>query len=88
MSINYLYLLHFAKHIVFGMRILYNENYITPTGKKNIKFDSSCIAELFCPESEKKCEVLNGISCSLLILAFSFFPFIYLLNILYLTYFS
>ena len=29
---------------------------------KNIKFDSSCIAELFCPESEKKCEVLKKIT--------------------------
>ena len=40
---------------------------------KNIKFDSSCIAELFCPESEKKGEVLKKITnyqnvlwCSLL----------------------
>jgi hypothetical protein len=29
---------------------------------KNIKFDSSCIAELFCPESEKKGEVLKKIT--------------------------
>ena len=28
---------------------------------KNVKFDSSCIAELFCPESEKKGEVLKKI---------------------------
>jgi hypothetical protein len=29
---------------------------------KNIKFDSACIAELFCPESEKKGEVLKKIT--------------------------
>jgi len=29
---------------------------------KNVKFDSSCIAELFCPESEKKGEVLKKIT--------------------------
>jgi len=28
---------------------------------KNVKFDASCIAELFCPESEKKGEVLKKI---------------------------
>jgi len=29
---------------------------------KNVKFDSSCIAEIFCPESEKKGEVLKKIT--------------------------
>jgi hypothetical protein len=29
---------------------------------KNVKFDSACIAELFCPESEKKGEVLKKIT--------------------------
>jgi hypothetical protein len=29
---------------------------------KNVKFDSSCIAELFCPESEKKGDVLKKIT--------------------------
>jgi hypothetical protein len=29
---------------------------------KNVKFDSSCIAELFCPKSEKKGEVLKNIT--------------------------
>ena len=29
---------------------------------KNVKFDSSCIAELFCPKSEKKGEVLKKIT--------------------------
>jgi hypothetical protein len=29
---------------------------------KNIKFDSACIAELFCPEGEKKSEVLKKIT--------------------------